>query len=94
MLFRSGRRNTLISECHKIGWKVEAPKASFFAWLPVPEGFTSQSFTDLLLNKAAIAVAPGHAFGSFGEGYIRVGLLEDEERIKEAVQRIEKLHLF
>ena len=89
-----GRRNMLISECQKIGWKVEAPKASFFAWLPVPEGFTSESFTDLLLNKAGIAVAPGHAFGSSGEGYIRVGLLEDEERIKEAVQRIKKLHLF
>lgn len=88
------RRNVFIAECQRIGWKVEAPKASFFAWLPVPDGYTSESFTKLLLDKANIAVAPGHAFGKSGEGYVRVGLLDEEDRLKEAVERIEQLGLF
>lgn len=88
------RRDIFITECQRIGWQIEAPKASFFAWLPVPEGFTSESFTTYLLEQADIAVAPGSAFGDAGEGYIRVGLLDDEERLKEAVKRIEKLNLF
>lgn len=88
------RRDVFISECRKIGWNVEAPKASFFAWLPVPNGYTSESFTALLLDKADIAVAPGNAFGDHGEGYIRVGFLDDEERLKEAVKRIDKLGIF
>ncbi|WP_342515138.1 pyridoxal phosphate-dependent aminotransferase [Sporosarcina sp. FSL K6-1522] len=88
------RRNVLIAECQRIGWDVVAPNASFFAWLPVPTGYTSESFTELLLKKADVAVAPGHAFGKKGEGYIRVGLLETEDRLKEAIARIEKLNLF
>ncbi|MCM3400109.1 pyridoxal phosphate-dependent aminotransferase [Oceanobacillus profundus] len=89
-----GRRNTLIAECQRIGWEVEAPKGSFFAWLPVPDGFTSETFADFLLEKADVAVAAGNGFGSFGEGYIRIGLLVEEQRIKEAIQRIEKLNIF
>ncbi|WP_085993592.1 pyridoxal phosphate-dependent aminotransferase [Oceanobacillus senegalensis] len=89
-----GRRDTLIKECHRIGWDVEAPRGSFFAWLPVPEGYSSKEFSDLLLDKADVAVAPGNGFGEYGEGYIRVGLLVDEERLREAVQRIEKLGIF
>lgn len=89
-----GRRNVFISECQRIGWDVQGPAASFFAWLPVPEGYTSASFTQLLLDKADVAVAPGNGFGKYGEGYVRVGLLDDEERLREAVRRIEKLNLF
>ncbi|MDW0112781.1 pyridoxal phosphate-dependent aminotransferase [Sporosarcina saromensis] len=89
-----GRRNMLIDECRRIGWAVDAPKASFFAWLPVPEGYTSETFADILLEKAGVVVAPGHGFGKHGEGYVRVGLLASEERIKEAVGRIEKLGIF
>ncbi|MDS9473372.1 pyridoxal phosphate-dependent aminotransferase [Sporosarcina pasteurii] len=88
------RRDVFITECQRIGWHVEAPKASFFAWMPVPHGYTSESFTKLLLDEADIAVAPGHAFGKSGEGYIRVGLLEEEDRLVEAVKRIEKLGIF
>ena len=88
------RRNVLIEEARRIGWDVEAPKGSFFAWLPVPEGFTSQQFTDLLLDKADVAVASGNGFGEYGEGYVRVGLLVSEERMKEAIVRVEKLGLF
>lgn len=88
------RRNVLIEEAQRIGWQVTAPKGSFFAWLPVPLGYTSEQFADLLLDKADIAVAAGNGFGQFGEGYVRVGLLVSEERLREAISRIEKLNLF
>ncbi|MCM3090292.1 pyridoxal phosphate-dependent aminotransferase [Cytobacillus sp. AMY 15.2] len=88
------RRNTLISGLREIGWDVQAPKGSFFAWLKVPESFTSEEFSEYLLEKAHIAVAPGNGFGPFGEGFVRVGLLTSEERLREAVERIQKLSLF
>lgn len=88
------RRNVLIEEAHRIGWDVNAPSGSFFAWLKVPEGYTSEQFADLLLDQANVAVAAGNGFGEYGEGYIRVGLLVSEERLKEAIHRIEKLNLF
>ncbi|AZV43833.1 aminotransferase [Peribacillus asahii] len=89
-----GRRRVFIDGLRSIGWNVTAPKASFFAWLKVPEGFTSESFADYLLNEAHVAVAPGNGFGQFGEGYVRVGLLTSEERLQEAVKRIKALKLF
>ncbi|WP_339289292.1 pyridoxal phosphate-dependent aminotransferase [Ureibacillus sp. FSL K6-0786] len=88
------RRNVLVEEARRIGWNVRAPKGSFFAWLPVPEGFTSQEFSDYLLDKADVAVASGNGFGEHGEGYIRVGLLVEEERLREAIRRIEALGIF
>lgn len=89
-----GRRNALVEACTSIGWKVTAPKGSFFAWLPVPNNYTSEAFADLLLQEADVAVAAGNGFGSSGEGYVRVGLLVDEDRLKEAITRIGKLNLF
>lgn len=88
------RRNALVEEARRIGWNVQAPKGSFFAWLPVPKGFTSEQFADMLLDKADVAVAAGSGFGKYGEGYVRVGLLVPEERLKEAIARVEKLGLF
>jgi aminotransferase len=88
------RRNVLIDACGKIGWKVEAPSGSFFAWLPVPDNFTSEEFADYLLEKADVAVAAGNGFGTYGEGYVRVGLLVDEELLVKGVERIGKLNLF
>ncbi|CEE02838.1 Transaminase MtnE [Caldibacillus thermoamylovorans] len=88
------RRNAFVDACKQIGWDVTAPKGSFFAWLPVPDGFTSQSFADYLLDAADVAVAPGNGFGKYGEGFIRVGLLMDESRLFEAVQRIGNLGVF
>ncbi|GAB3062424.1 aminotransferase class I/II-fold pyridoxal phosphate-dependent enzyme [Virgibacillus ainsalahensis] len=88
------RRNAFIDKLNAIGWNVEAPKGTFFAWLRVPEGFTSEQFADLLLNKAHVAVAAGNGFGEMGEGYVRVGLLDSEERLEEAAERIGRLDLF
>lgn len=88
------RRNALIGGLRSIGWDVKAPGGSFFAWLPVPAGYTSESFADLLLEQAHVVVAPGIGFGEHGEGYVRVGLLTDEPRLLEAVERISNLRLF
>src|SRR5690606_21011213 len=62
------RRQVLIDECARIGWKIQAPKGSFFAWLPVPDGFTSIEFVNHLLEHADISVAAGSGFGKSGEG--------------------------
>lgn len=88
------RRNTLITACEKIGWQVEAPAGSFFAWLRVPEGFSSEQFADTLLQEANVAVAAGNGFGSHGEGYVRVGLLVEDERLEEAIARIAAIPAF
>ncbi|WP_349410199.1 pyridoxal phosphate-dependent aminotransferase [Pseudalkalibacillus sp. SCS-8] len=85
------RRNAFISGLRAHGWEVDAPKGSFFAWIPVPDGYTSESFTELLMEKAHVIVAPGNGFGENGEGYVRVGLLCDKERLIEAVDRITQL---
>lgn len=88
------RRNVLIDGLRSIGWNVMAPKGSFFAWLSVPQGLTSEQFANILLEQAHIMVAPGIGFGEFGEGYVRVGLLTSEDRLKEAIERIGNLEIF
>ncbi|GIN23215.1 transaminase MtnE [Siminovitchia fordii] len=88
------RRDIFISSLQEIGWDVRSPKGSFFSWLKVPEGYTSEEFADLLLEKAYVAVAPGIGFGEYGEGYVRVGLLTSDERLQEAARRIKKLDIF
>ncbi|WP_226683332.1 pyridoxal phosphate-dependent aminotransferase [Sutcliffiella horikoshii] len=88
------RRNVLIHGLQEIGWEVKAPNGSFFAWLKVPEDYTSEEFADKLLEEAHVVVAPGIGFGSYGEGYVRVGLLTSTERLQEAVQRIRELKIF
>ncbi|QKS69878.1 pyridoxal phosphate-dependent aminotransferase [Paenalkalicoccus suaedae] len=87
------RRNVFIEGLRAAGLSAVAPKGSFFVWLPVPEGFSSESFADFLLKEAHIVVAPGNGFGEYGEGYVRIGLLADEERLREAVGRIAELEL-
>lgn len=85
------RREALIQACSKVGWSVTAPAGSFFAWLKVPEGYTSEAFANLLLEQASVAVAAGNGFGLHGESYVRVGLLVSPERLVEAVERIAHL---
>ncbi|RFU65423.1 pyridoxal phosphate-dependent aminotransferase [Peribacillus glennii] len=88
------RRNVFIGGLQSIGWNVSAPAGSFFSWLKVPDGFTSQDFSDYLLSHAHVAVAPGIGFGEYGEGYVRAGLLTTEDRLLKAVSRIEALKIF
>jgi LL-diaminopimelate aminotransferase len=85
------RRNALIEGLTAMGLEVKPPKATFYIWAPVPKGFTSISFTKLLLEGAGIVATPGIGFGEAGEGYIRFALTKPVERIKEAVERMKKL---
>lgn len=82
------RRNVLVSSMRGIGWDVRAPKGSFFCWFKVPEGYTSESFADALLERAHVAVAPGAGFGAHGDQFVRAGLLESEDRLRETAERI------
>jgi aminotransferase len=88
------RRNALYGALDEIGWRAEKPSGSFFCWLPIPHGHTSMSFADLLLEQADVVVAPGSGFGTNGEGYVRLGLLTTEDRLKEVAVRIGRLRLF
>lgn len=88
------RRNAFIKAAAQIGWKAFVPGGTFYAWMPVPEGYTSESFADICLEKANVAVAPGRGFGARGDGYVRIGLLVSPTRLIEAVERIGKLNLF
>jgi LL-diaminopimelate aminotransferase len=87
------RRNALVKGLKAMGLEVKPPKATFYVWAPVPEGFTSISFTKLLLEEAGIVATPGIGFGDAGEGYIRFALTKPVERIKEAVERMKKLQI-
>lgn len=88
------RRNALFGALERIGWDAKPSEGSFFAWLPVPSGYTSAELADRLLLEAKVVVAPGIGFGRSGEGYVRLGLLAPEARLEEAVLRIGKLGLF
>ena len=77
----------------RAGWDIPSPPASMFAWAPVPEQFKeagSLLFSKLLIEEAGVAVAPGVGFGEYGEGYVRVGLVENEHRIRQAARNVKK----
>jgi len=82
------RRDILVEGLKELCWDVEKPKATFYVWVPVPKGFTSAEFSIQLLLKKGLVVTPGSAYGEAGEGYIRMALVVDKERLKEAVDRI------
>lgn len=82
------RRDIIVDGFNDIGWKVERPKASMYIWAPVPTEQSSFDFTVSLLQNTGIAVIPGSAFGACGEGYIRIALVQPEDRLEEAVDRI------
>jgi alanine-synthesizing transaminase len=87
------RRDVLIEGLAQAGWNVPSPKASMFAWAPIPERFGnlgSVEFSKLLLSDAKVAVAPGLGFGEYGEGYVRIALVENRERLRQAVRNIKR----
>jgi alanine-synthesizing transaminase len=97
------RRDVLVDSFGRAGWLVPAPRASMFAWAPIPEPFQllgSVEFAKLLVEKAEVAVSPGTGFGERGEGFVRIALVENEQRIRQAARNIrrfletapEKLH--
>ena len=85
------RRDILVSSMAAAGWQIPTPQATMFAWAPVPDSFKhlgSIEFSKLLLNEADVAVSPGVAFGEYGEGYVRISLVENEQRIRQAARNI------
>lgn len=88
------RRDVLISSMARAGWIIPSPQASMFAWAPIPHKYKNRGsleFAKELMLKADVAVSPGVAFGEFGEGFVRVGLVENEQRIRQAAKNIKKL---
>lgn len=97
------RRDVLVESFGRAGWEIPAPKASMFAWAPLPDPFRSLGsleFSTLLVEKAELAVAPGSGFGEHGDGFVRIALVENEQRIRQAARNLrrfletgpEKLH--
>lgn len=87
------RRDILISGFAAAGWNIPSPEATMFAWAPIPEPFTelgSLEFSKLLLKEAQVAVAPGLGFGEHGDGFVRVAMVENEQRIRQASRNVKK----
>ena len=87
------RRDVLVDSFGKSGWDIPSPSASMFAWVPIPEKFRplgSVEFSKLLIEKADVAVAPGIGFGEHGDDYVRIALVENEQRIRQAARGIRK----
>lgn len=88
------RRDVLVESFGRAGWDVPSPEASMFAWAPLPPQFAhlgSVEFCKLLMEKANVAVSPGNGFGEHGEGYVRMALVENEQRIRQAARNIKAL---
>jgi len=87
------RRDTFVDGLAKIGWHVPRPKAAMYLWCPIPEQYRAMGSIDFamkLLTEAEVVVSPGIAFGDFGEGYVRISLVENEQRINQAIRNIKK----
>ncbi|MDF2571356.1 MAG: dapL 1 [Sporomusa sp.] len=84
------RRDIIVDGFSEIGWVADRPKASMYVWAPVPTKQSSYDFTVSLLKNTGVAVIPGSAFGACGEGYVRIALVQPEQRLSEAVSRIRK----
>ncbi len=87
------RRDVLVDVFHRSGWDVPAPQATMFAWAKIPEPFThmkSLEFSTLLLQEADIAVSPGIGFGEYGDDYVRIALVENEQRIRQAGRNLKR----
>tara|TARA_R110000772_G_scaffold40132_9_gene93978 strand:+ start:825 stop:2003 length:1179 start_codon:yes stop_codon:yes gene_type:complete len=87
------RRDVMVESFGRAGWDIPSPEASMFAWAPIPEQFKhlgSMEFSKRLITEAGVAVAPGPGFGDEGEGYVRLALVENEQRIRQAARNMRK----
>jgi len=84
------RRDLLVMALRTVGMHVDPPKGTIYLWVPVPDGYTSASFTQQVLEQADVVVTPGAAYGPSGEGYVRLSLTVPDDRLGEAVRRIEE----
>jgi alanine-synthesizing transaminase len=87
------RRDVLCSGLERIGWDIKKPKAGMFVWAKIPEPFNkmgAMQFAIEIMDKANVAVAPGTGFSEEGEGFLRLALVENEERLRQAVRQMKK----
>lgn len=84
------RRDALVDGLNEAGWKIDKPKATFYVWAPVLEGYDSASMAKALLEKADIVATPGSGFGKYGEGYVRMALVKDAAVMREVAARVKK----
>ncbi|MEP3275253.1 MAG: LL-diaminopimelate aminotransferase [Stappiaceae bacterium] len=87
------RRDVMVDSFARAGWDIPAPGATMFAWVPIPEKFRSLGsleFAKLLLQKADVAVSPGLGFGEYGDEYVRISLVENEQRIRQAARNVRR----
>ena len=82
------RRDAAEEGFRELGWDIKPSKATFYLWLPVPKGMTSEEFVTVMLEKAHVVVPPGNGYGKYGEGYFRVALTKDVDTIKKAIKRM------
>ena len=87
------RRDALVESFGRAGWEIPPPEASMFAWAPLPEAFRgvgSMQFATLMVEKSGVVVSPGVAFGEHGEGYVRIAMVENEQRIRQAARGVRR----
>lgn len=84
------RRDAMEEGLKELGWNLKPSKATFYLWLPVPKGMTSEEFVTLMLEKAHLVVPPGNGYGRYGEGYFRIALTKDVQTIKECIRRMKE----
>lgn len=92
-IYRS-RRDYLVDGLNRLGWSTDRPKATMFVWAKIPEKFQNMSsveFSKFLIREAGVAVSPGRGFGEYGDGHIRFALVENEERIRQAIRGIRRV---
>jgi len=87
------RRDILVNGLRDIGLEVDLPKATFYLWFQVPTPYTSAQFATLLMEQGGIVATPGNGFGEDGEGFMRMALTVDDERLKEAIERLKKIKM-
>ena len=88
------RRDTLVDGFRTFGWNVDKPAGSMFVWAEIPQGWTSLDFAYALMDRANVVVTPGHAFGSHGEGFVRIALVQDKEVLQQVVENIRNSGIF
>jgi alanine-synthesizing transaminase len=87
------RRDVMVESFGRVGWQLPAPEATMFVWAPIPDQFAhlgSLEFAKLLIQETGVAVAPGVGFGEYGDQYVRLALVENEQRIRQAARNIKK----
>ena len=86
------RRDFLVPELQKLGWKVNNPEATFYVWAHTPPGLSAMETVSKILETTGVLCTPGNGFGPTGEGFVRFALTVDVPRMREAVQRLSTIH--